>query len=480
MYKESKLMIIQRICSAQFNIMPMMSRADSNSQRFGIRMAQPVSVDTVSFQGKAPKKPIKELAALARKEARAMRDARQIAEAKKAPDKTAPTKKNLSGEERKRGVSISTAKQIHDMILKPQKIIDTLTEDAFGDLVATEFAPKNPILKMSGRAKSIISINEKCATRDCNSVEEALEIITDFNGRKKVLNFKTGKEDAENILDRYIPLIKTRQYILKEIELQRPAAIKNLSKKEQEEYDYISKTFLDKLEDAQEEVLNGLETKVDKIKLIDRPLPRYTKGNYCALHLLLEPTAKNARPFELQVMGARVSEGKSLDDKRFKFFDGKELDKMYAPLVSLWERLMPEENAAAKERFLQYCKDANLQLRQDEIQEFKTKRIINRPNGLFKSVREYGLPPEYDLNYQYKLMRQCEADAAKAKKKEETTTQSISKKIEQKVAEVEKRVVVVTQRHAGKAKEKVDITKEKLQKLVAKYTPIHMQNKKKK
>ena len=424
----------------------------------GVTNTQPLEHDTVSFHGKVSKTSIKDLAALARKEARALRDARQIAEAK-----TAPTKKKLSGEERKRGVSISTAKQIYDMIAKPQKIIDSSTEEIFGDLIATDLAPKNPLLKMSGRAKSVVSIMEKSATRDLNSVDEILAGMTDLNGRKKVLNFKTGKEDAEKVLDRYIPLIKTRQYVLKEIELQRPAAIKNLSKKEQEEYDYVSKAFLDKLEDAQEEVINGLETDVDKIKLIDRPLPRYTNGNYCALHLLLEPTEKGSRPIELQVMGARMSDGKAFDDKRFKFFDGKELDKKYAPLVSLWERLMPEENAAAKERFLQYCKDANLQLRKDEIQEYKTQRLIKRPNGLFISLRNYALPPEYDLNYQYKLMRKCEADAEKAEIKESASTKSIGRKIEQKVAEVERQVVVA-------AKEKVDITKEKLQKLVAKYT----------
>ena len=456
-------MNIQKIYNAQiYTVQPVKYSGAGKSFLSGVTITQPLKQDTVSFRGKVPKTSIKDLAALARKEARALRDAKQVAEAK-----TAPTKKNLSGEERKRGVSISTAKQIHDMIIKSQKIIDSLTEEQFGDLVATELSPKNPLLKMSGRAKSVVSIMEKSATRDLNSVEEVLAGMTDLNGRKKVLNFKTGKEDAEKVLDRYIPLIRTRQYILKEIELQRPAAIKNLSKKEQEEYDYVSKAFLDKLEDIQEEVINGLETNVDKIKLVDRPLPRYTNGNYCALHLLLEPTEKGSRPIELQMMGARMSDGKAFDDKRFKFFDGKELDKKYDPLVCLWERLMQEENASAKERFLQYCKDANLQLRKDEIQEYKTQRLIKRPNGLFISLRNYALPPEYDLNYQYKLMRKCEADAEKAKEiREETSVRKVEQKIGAQVIKVERHVVNI----AKGAKEKVDITKEKLQKLVAKYT----------
>lgn len=467
-YIESKLMNIQKICGAQFNIIPSTSRANSQNQQFGIRMAKPASCDSVSFQGKAPKMSVKDMAALARKEARALRDASQRAEAKKAADKTTPTKKNLSGEERKRGVSHSTAKQIKEIILKPQKKIDNFMEEIFGDLVATEFAPKNPILKMTGRPKSVNSIVEKSATRDWNSIDEILEKMTDLNGRKIVFNYKTGKEDVEGILDRFILLIKMKKIELKEVELQRPKTLEKFYEKEREEFDYVSKTFLDKLEDAQEEIINGLETDVDKIKLIDRPLPKYTAFNYCALHLLLQTTEKGSRPFELQIMGARMSEGKAFDDKRYKFFDGKELDKMYAPLISLWERLMPEENASAKERFLQYCKDANFQLRQDEIQEYKTQRLIKRPNGIFISTRNYKLTPEYDLNEQHRLMRTCEAEAEKTEIKE-TPVKSMSKKVEQKFVAAEKRVVVM-------AKEKVDATKSKLQKIVAKCSPKRLQN----
>ena len=455
-------MNIQRIYSAKFNTTSLISRTGFNDSQYGIRMSQPLGVDTVSFQGKVPKISIKEVAANARKEARALRDARLVAESKKAPDSVGPTKKNLSGEERKQGVSISTARQIRAMILKPQKQIDNFMERVFGDLVVTESEPKNPILKMSGRAKSDVSIMEKSSTRDWNSINEILEKMTDLNGRKIVFNYKTGKQEAETVLDRLIPLIRTKQIELKEIEIQRPEAVKGKIKKAQEEYDYASKAFLDKLEDVQEEVLNGLETDANKIQLVDRPLPRYTKGNYCALHLLMQINEKGSRPFELQIMGARMSDGKAFDDKRFKFFDGKQLDKMYAPLIDLWGRLLPKENAEAKERFLQYCKDANILLREDEIQEFKTQRHIKRSTGLFKTVRTYDLPPEYDLNYQYKLMRDCEAKAKQVEVKEENSAKKVEQKIEEVFA-VEKRVL--------------GIAKEKVHKLVAKYTPKHLSNK---
>jgi hypothetical protein len=129
---------------------------------------------------------------------------------------------------------------------------------------------------------------------------------------------------------------------------------------------------------------------------------------------------------------------------------------MYAPLIDLWRRLLPEENAAAKDRFLQYCKDANIQLREDELQECKTQRHINRSTGLFKTVRNYGLPPEYDLNYQYELMRKCEKEA-KLAQKDTSVPIKLGEKIENKIIYIEKRFA--------------DATKEKLQKIVAKYTP---------
>lgn len=436
---ERNLMKVQFSYNVQFNNAVNTGKSvNSKEHRFGLIMAKQLTADTVSFQGRVTKVIAKEVkAAIARKDARAIRDAKLLMEAK-----TQPTKKNLSGEERKQGVSNSTAKKIRSMILMPQKQIHEFMDRIFGDLKVSSLEPKNLILDFSDRAKSVISIAEKSATRDLNSIEEVfvgrvdvdgskIEGITDLNAGKIVMNYKTGKTETENVLSRLIPLIKTGQVTLHEIELQRPSAIKAMGKKEQEEFDYVSKAFLDKLEDAQEEFWNGNETNVDKIKLINRPLPKYTKFNYCALHLILQLNEKGSRPFEMQIMGAREGIGKYFDDKRFKFFDGKELDKKYAPLITLWKRLLPEENAAAKEEFFRYCKEANLQIRKDEIQENETQRLINRHTGLFKTVREYNLPPEYDLNEQYKLMLKCEnKKTAEAEIDNETKIQMQTKKEE--------------------------------------------------
>ncbi len=402
-------MNIQKIYNAQFSIMPPQKTTGTHQYSyFGIKAKNPLTHDTVTFTGRGIKPAAELLAAKARIQARALRDARLIAEVKAAPEKTNPTKKNLAGEERVWGISKSTSKQVHDLILEPQQQIHDFMIGIFSDLKVSELNPKNLILKFSDRAKSVVSIMEKSATRKWSSTKEVLEKMTDLNGAKIVMNYKTGKPETETVLDRLIPLIKTGQVTLHEIELQRPKAIEHLSKKEQEEFDYFSKAFLDKLEDAQEEIINGLETDIDSIQLIDRPLPKYTKFNYCALHLIMQLNEKGSRPFELQIMGARESMGKNIDDKRFKHFEGKELDKIYRPLVNIWNNLLTEGNEAAKEEYFRYCKDANLQLRKDEIQENLTRRLISRHTGFFKTVREYNLTPEYDLNTLYDLMLKCE------------------------------------------------------------------------
>ena len=198
-----------------------------------------------------------------------------------------------------------------------------------------------------------------------------------------------------------------------------------MSEETQEEFDYVSKKFLDELEDAQERVLNCLEDDPEKIILINRPLPKYTKGNYCALHLLVEfvedaskPVTSElrwTRPFEHQHIGPRVDKGKKLDDKWFKFKSGKEIGEEYSELKRPWEVLMADENAAAKEEYIRYAKDANLRLRIDEMQEEKTKKLVNRNGNLYITPRDYNLTPEYDLNVQYNVMLECEKRAKRQK-----------------------------------------------------------------
>ena len=135
-------------------------------------------------------------------------------------------------------------------------------------------------------------------------------------------------------------------------------------------------------------------------------------------------------------MGPRVDKGKKLDDKWFKFSSGKEIGEDYAELKKPWEILMADENQAAKEEYIKYNRAANFQLRKDEMQEAKTKKIINRNGNLYITPRDYNLTPEYDLNVQYKIMQDCEQKAERAKKlKEQAELQA--KRDNSKAAEVQ-------------------------------------------
>ena len=107
-------------------------------------------------------------------------------------------------------------------------------------------------------------------------------------------------------------------------------------------------------------------------------------------------------------MGAREAKGKKFDDKGLKFFNGKEIGEEFRPLAEFWERLLLEENATAKENFLTYWKDANLQLRIDEMNEYETQKLITRGTGFFITPNKYKLTPEYNLNDQYDIFLDCE------------------------------------------------------------------------
>jgi len=441
-------MNIQKVCSAKFNIPNYYAVFDYNTARdkhFGIKLSQPLKTDTVSFQARGKKLLSAEAkAALARQQARLMRDAKQIEEANNEP-----TKKMLAGDDRTWGISMQTARLIPPMVEDMQRKVHAFLHDVFGGMIASEAKPDNLLLRISDRPKSALSIQEKSASRKFNSIDEILDPkkgMTDVNGGKTVMNYKTGKAEAEKVIASYIPLINTGQVRIREIELQLPKAIENSPEEVKEEFSYVSNKFLDELEDAQERILNGLENNPEKIILVDRPLPKYTKGNYCALHLLVElvedaskPITSElrwTRPFEHQLMGPRVDKGKKLDDKWFKFSSGKEIGEDYAELKKPWEILMADENQAAKEEYIKYNRAANFQLRKDEMQEAKTKKIINRNGNLYITPRDYNLTPEYDLNVQYKIMQDCEQKAERAKKlKEQAELQA--KRDNSKAAEVQ-------------------------------------------
>lgn len=382
-------------------------------QKKGTARTAPPAFDTVSFQGKRGK---------GRKALQALKAALKAAEKKAeeiAEDVGLVTVKELPAEQKIWKINKGDAQFIHESILKPQAYIRNFIHNLYDDLVYSEKNTKNPIAEIHDREKSIESIIEKSATRKWTSVQEILDNMTDLNGVKIVARKKATKNEMDYILDRLVPMIKTGQLELKEIEIKRPESIRNLSAKEQEKYDYASMQMLKKLVEIQEGVWNTKKTSKENIRKVSLGKPQYTKGNYCALHLLLDLPTKDARVFEAQFMGAYVGAGKDLDDILFKIMDGKHVDKKYARIKKLFEELKAD-TTGAKDRFMQYRKDALLALREKEIHEASMNKSIGKNVKLFISAEKYNLTPEYDLNNLMDLKNDCDIKSAAAKRAAET------------------------------------------------------------
>lgn len=403
-------MNIQKIGLNMTTSLCVSNRTDDNRTlllNYGLKMQSPLHQDTVSFQGKKGRKALQALKA-------AMKAAEKKAE-ELAEDVGLVTVKELPAEQKIWKINKKDAEEIYSIILKPQSYIKSFIHNLYDDLIYSEKDTKNPILEIHDRPKSVDSIIEKSATRKWRSIKEILENMTDLNGIKIVTRKKAGKDEMDFILDRLVPMIKTGQLELKEIEIKRPEAIKLLSAKEQEKYDYASASMLKKLVEIQESVWNTKKTSKENIRRVTFGKPQYTKGNYCALHLLLDLPTKEARVFEAQFMGAYVGAGKELDDILFKIMDGKHVDNKYNRIKKLFEELKAD-TTGAKDRFMQYRKDALFALREKELKEESMGKAIGKNVKLFISAEKYNLTPEYDLNNLMELKIDCDNKSAIAKR----------------------------------------------------------------
>ena len=299
------------------------------------------------------------------------------------------------------GVSLNTAKRVHEAAKPMQKKVNAFMEETFGDLLATDLNPKNIIYKLMNRVKSAASIEEKSATRQYNSKAEILDFMTDLNGAKIVMR-DGGKKNVEKVLTRLIKQIESGAIELLEIENKRPIATLNLKRKKKEQYDYASIEFLENLARIQEDKWVRQGFKDDRRVRFDNDL---TKVNYSAIHLLLKLRGES-RPFELMIMGKDVNAYKELDDKLFKMLDNKNVDKKYQPLIDIIKALNEPCNKELKEKFNKYRGDAFIFQREKDPSTYYVQNTVE-----YFLPLKYDLPPQYDLNNLYRIMPECEKQA---------------------------------------------------------------------
>lgn len=314
-------------------------------------------------------------------------------------------------------ITIQNSKLIRKRLGEAYKKVERFMNSTFDDLVASEKYPKNPIYGIYTRLKSDFSISDKSGTRKWTSVDEILESMTDLIGAKIVMR-DSNKSTVDAVLDRFIPLIKSRKIELIEIENKRPAIVKGLDDKEASKYDYSSLGFLKKMINIQEEVWKNSHKGGKKQKVKQRLEDDFTDANYCAIHFLFKLTGKNSSVFELQLMGNNTNEGKHIDDLAWKKLNGKsssedcpEINKIFEPFSnpSFFEE-EGEEKAKeivknAKEKYNKYRGKMFLFQREKDPMPYTKKKKIEMflplPYKLFPSDIElkYGISSlDFDYN----------------------------------------------------------------------------------
>ena len=346
------------------------------------------------------------------------------------------------------GIPLGTAKKISKEMEAQIKDVKQLINDLFGDLVATVKKPKNPIYKISGRAKTGLSIKQKDQTRNFGNVKEIQTGMTDLLGVK--VEMRSGdKRDVDTMLDRLIPAIRSHTVELIEIENKRPIAVKGLPESKACKYDYGTIDMMKKLIDVQEEVWNK-GSKAKNKKLVSQKLEDdYTDANYSAIHILLKKPGKNSKVFELQIMGKDVAAAKAVDDPIWKLLNNKDLGEEYKPLEKIIEPYA--KTNAAFEEFKQQMLEENPTLEPDSVtlrtamqktkdEDFKNdlKKLIlfneyRKKVFLFQRTKEptayttkelrtkfypleYDIDPRLDFNYLYDVVQKCYNNAQKNNK----------------------------------------------------------------
>lgn len=359
----------------------------NNINKFGLRMSSPLQADTVSFTG-------------------------------------TPKLANKQWE-----ISKEAARTIRRKLTSSAQKVENFMQNSFGDLVANEKYPKNPLSEIGFRLKSIDSIAEKTGSRQWSSIEEVLKEMTDLIGAKLVFRDATrNKVDA--VLDRFIPLIKSRKIELLEVENKRPIIVKNLPEYQASEFDYASIDFLNKMISIQNDVWKKGGNKQRVKKRLDDD---FTKANYCATHFLFRLPGKTPVTFELQVLGNNVNEAKHIDDIVYKKLDGKnssesnpEFDKLFEPLTNK-KFFIKEPNAKeivenAKEKFEKYRGEVFIFQRRKEPLPYHKKKPVELflplPYKLFPSDIEikYGISSaNFDYNNLNKVLQRGKKKVPKPK-----------------------------------------------------------------
>ena len=339
--------------------------AQNNTTNFGLKMARPISCDSVSFGA---------------------------------------TPKNLQSW--KGAMSRNVAIDIYKITSKRQKKVDTFVEGLWGSLCCTKYRPDNLIYKLSCRAKMPDSIIEKAATREWSSKSEVFAKMTDLNGAKIVLR-DGSRPPVEIVLSALESAVLDGKVEVVEIENKRPHIAEKLKGVDSLKYDYALPDTLKHLKLANDSIHPS-----KKAKLVPCD---YTKSNYPAIHILCKLPGEDW-VFELQIMGYDVALYKDLDDILFKILNFKNVDKKCKPIVDIIKPLNKPGNSAIKDSFNQYRSNVFLFQREKAPHIRKTKQYTERFLPIKDEIEDGELRDLLDMNHLYELFLECNAKKPVKKK----------------------------------------------------------------
>ena len=382
----------------QFNITPQKIRDNNITMpRFGLRLAQPLQRNTVTFG-------------------------------------SSPTVKHLASKAKGTGIPMRDAINAHLRAVEIQPEIKDYFVKLFESITVSKSRPQNPVEEVRGRAKGALSIWEKAKTRGWRTLDEVFLNMTDLNGVKCVLRDGSPK-GVRRALRALLAGIESKVIILEELEVKRPSAARGL-KQNKDKYDYERSDGIKKFVKEAEKAMNG--------KKVDLKEACYTDSNYPAIHFLFR-FAGQRRMIELQMMGHDVSVYKALDDLFFKILNNKAVEDEFAPIRMLIEPLKDEKHAAYLEKFNKYRADSFLFQREKEpaltdergAEYFMPLKYnipyqdIISPKFYKKLVDEYGIVGNpYDFNNIYRIYKICrpKADAARERLQAEKDALRVKKK----------------------------------------------------
>jgi hypothetical protein len=338
------------------------------SPTFGLRMASPLTQDTVSFTAK-----------------------RNEEEVRERSDKTAKC--------RSEGISQKTAMEIRERVKDHHYAMKKKFVDEFGDLLSTP--EQKGLLTMGSRIKGVNSICEKSANRGWSTKKDVLNHMGDLSGFCFIL--ESPKSEKE-FFKHFTKMYKQGAFNVEEIEYHRI------------EPKYKNNEVVESFDSFHLNDLQKFKTDIAKIKQPTKNFfyPVDSQSGYSGLHVTI--SSSHGAKSEVQIMTRGVHNLKNVENLLYKIRNGKDIQPQYAKMGVLLSdlkvkdknKMTPQEKArqAAMSKYTLECYKHAIKHPFADKNEFLHVRDAESI-----SAKEKNLIKDFDMNSIYKLMQTFESIA---------------------------------------------------------------------